>query len=84
MPYAHIGRSGGAFHQGVAVVNFPAPTSATILAACLLTEESKDPNNRVLGPKYCNINGIWALKHYYLGPWTLRVCFCAEILNPKP
>ena len=20
-----------------------------------------------------NINGIWALKPYYLGPWTLRV-----------
>ena len=33
---------------------------------------SKDPNNRVLGPKYHNINGIWALKPYYLGPWTLR------------
>ena len=33
---------------------------------------SKDPNNRVLGPKYYTINGIWALKHYYLGPWTLR------------
>ena len=34
---------------------------------------SKDPNNRVLGPKYYNINGIWALKPCYLGPWTLRV-----------
>ena len=34
---------------------------------------SKDPNNRVLGPKYYNIIGIWALKPYYLGPWTLRV-----------
>ena len=33
---------------------------------------SKDPNNRVLGPKYYNINGIWALKPYYLVPWTLR------------
>ena len=27
----------------------------------------------VLGPKYHNINGIWALNPYYLGPWTLRV-----------
>ena len=33
---------------------------------------SKDPNNRVLEPKYYNMNGIWALKPYYLGPWTLR------------
>ena len=33
---------------------------------------SNDPNNRALGPKYCNINGIWALNPYYLGPWTLR------------
>ena len=23
-------------------------------------------------PKYCTINGIWALKPYYEGPWTLR------------
>ena len=30
-------------------------------------------NNRALGPKYYNINGIWALKPHYLGPWTLRV-----------
>ena len=29
------------------------------------------PNNRVLGPKYININGICALKPYYLGPWGL-------------
>ena len=28
--------------------------------------------NAVLGPKYCNINGIWAVKPYKLGPWTLR------------
>ena len=33
---------------------------------------SKDPNNRVLGPKYYNSNGIWALKPCYLGPWALR------------
>ena len=32
----------------------------------------KDPNNGVSGPKYYNINGIWALKPSYLGPWTLR------------
>ena len=25
---------------------------------------------RVLGPKYYNMNGIWDLKPYYLGPWT--------------
>ena len=33
---------------------------------------SKDPNNRALEPKYYNINGIWALNLYYLGPWTLE------------
>ena len=31
----------------------------------------KDPNNRVLGPKYNEYYSIWALKPYYLGPWTL-------------
>ena len=35
---------------------------------------SEDPDKRVLGPKYYNINGIWALNPYYLGPWTLRSC----------
>ena len=38
-----------------------------------LRVQSKDPNNRALGHKYYTINGIWALKPYYLGPWTLRV-----------
>ena len=33
---------------------------------------SKDPNIRVLGPKYYNMNGIWALKPHYLGPWTRK------------
>ena len=33
---------------------------------------SKDPNNRVLGPKYYSYSGIWALKPYYLSPWTHR------------
>ena len=30
------------------------------------------PKYRASEPKYYNINGIWALKTYYLGPWTLR------------
>ena len=30
-----------------------------------------DSNNRVLGPKDYSTNGIWALKPYYLCPWTL-------------
>ena len=38
----------------------------------MVPQGSKDPNNRVLGPKYYIISGIWALKPYYLGPWTLR------------
>ena len=32
---------------------------------------SKDPNNRVSGPKYHEYCSIWALKPQYLGPWTL-------------
>ena len=32
----------------------------------------------VLGPKYYTINGIWALKPHYLGPWTLKVCFSLD------
>ena len=44
---------------------------------------SKDPNNGVLGPKYYNINGIWALKPYYLGPWTLRVKIVTPTRHPK-
>ena len=28
---------------------------------------SKDPNNKVLEPKYYNINGIWALKTLLFG-----------------
>ena len=43
---------------------------------------SEDPNSRVLGPKYYNINGIWALKHYYLGPWILRVLECQSYIQP--
>ena len=35
--------------------------------------------NQVLGPKYYNIHGIWALKPFYLGPWTLRVAEGHEI-----
>ena len=31
-----------------------------------------DPSDGVLGRKYYNVNGIWALKPCYLGPWTLR------------
>ena len=36
---------------------------------------SKDPNNKVSGPKYYDTIGIWALKPHYLGPWTLREGF---------
>ena len=34
---------------------------------------SKEPNNKVLEPKYYSVNGIWALIPHYLGPWTLGV-----------
>ena len=39
-----------------------------------------------LGPKYYNVNGIWALKPYYLGPWTLREClgFRLTVETPRP
>ena len=44
-----------------------------------VTQREKDPNNGVVGPEYYNMNGIWSLKPYYWGPWTLRVIG----LNPK-
>ena len=34
----------------------------------LLPKGSKDPNNRVLGPKNYNIHGLWAVKTLVLGP----------------
>ena len=37
-----------------------------------LPSGSKDPNNRVLGLKYYNIIGIWALKPYYLESFPLH------------
>ena len=51
--------------------------SVEIRALCLLrrfwqvSQGSKDPNNRVLGPKYCVVHSIGALKPYDLGPGTL-------------
>ena len=42
-----------------------------------LQKRSQLPNmlcKGVLGPKYYDINGIWAIELYYLGPWTLG-CF---------
>ena len=43
---------------------------------------SQDPNNRVLEPKYYNINGRWALKPYYfvLGPLGLTL----NPIHPRP
>ena len=35
-----------------------------------IPDGSMDPNSEVLWPKYYNVNGVWALKPYYLGPWT--------------
>ena len=57
----------------ISYVPFWCPFPECSLHPCDLPRPgSKDPNNRVLGPKYYNINSIWALKPYYLGPWTLR------------
>ena len=39
----------------------------------MLPSGCKDPNSRVLGPKYRQFSNIWARKVYYLGPWTFRV-----------
>ena len=39
-------------------------------------------NQQVLGPKYYNMNGIWALKPTYLGPGTLREG-CHSSRNPS-
>ena len=47
---------------------------SSILRSCkLLPPRVKDLNNGALGSKQYNINGIWALKPYSLGPWTLRL-----------
>ena len=39
----------------------------------------KGPRTQIIGLQgpitIRNSNGIWALEHYYLGPWTLRVGF---------
>ena len=40
---------------------------------------NRTQNNRVLGPKYYNVNGIWALKPCYLGPRTLRELFITGV-----
>ena len=48
-----------------------------------LPQGSKDPNGGVLGPKHYNMNGIWDLKPYYLGPWTLRVMY-TQNADQKP
>ena len=32
---------------------------------------SKYPTSRVLGSKINTLNGLWSLKPYYLGTWTL-------------
>ena len=49
---------GGGDQKGAEILGDPHPKG------------SKDPENRVLGPKYSNIIDIWALKPCYLGPWT--------------
>ena len=47
---------------------------SSILRSCkILPPRVKDLNIRALGSKHHNINGIWALKPYSLGPWTLGV-----------
>ena len=48
------------------------------------SQVSKGPKNRVFGPKYYNINSIWALKPYYLAPWSLRGCGVSSQLGLKP
>ena len=50
------------------------------VARALVPQGSKDPNDRALGPKYFNINGIWALDPYSSGPRkNLKV-----LLTPYP
>ena len=45
-----------------------------ILLILKIPSGSKDPNNRVLGPKYHECYSLWALKPYFFFPWTLRIC----------
>ena len=44
-------------------------------------EGSKDPNNRFVRPNYHQYYSIWALKPYYLGPWTLRAWYRYTIIT---
>ena len=48
-----------------------------------MPQGSKNPNNRVSGPKSCNINGIRDPKPYYLGPWTLRARVPDQVQKPE-
>ena len=40
--------------------------------------------SRVLGPKYYSTYGIWALKPYYLGPWTLSGYHPSWVIKVQP
>ena len=52
---------------------WPAPASP---------QGSKDPNDRVLGPKYYHPDGILDLKRHYLGPWTLGSGTARAVWSP--
>ena len=46
----------------------------------------KGPRTQILRVVIYNINSTWALKPYYLGPWTRRVYvgpYFSPILNPS-
>ena len=57
----------------------PAPVYIPYTPRTTLPQGSKDPNNRISGPKYFNANVIWALRPDCLGPGTLRFPYA-----PKP
>ena len=42
---------------------------------------SKDPNNRVSGPKYYNMNGVWAL-FGSLDPYIVSLYLCVSPITP--
>ena len=69
--------NGGRFYQvGVRSPTYPEGPRIQIIGSLYRGYRGTDKDiwglSRGRKPKYYDINGIWALKPYYFGPWTLR------------
>ena len=74
MKHSHLSIRDRVMQLKLSVVNdsggFPSRSLAGALLFCALYgfKAATLGVNRALGPKYYNMNGIWALRPYYLGP----------------